>query len=110
MGMILLAGLIGLVLGAGAMAWLKRDQLPPPPSMDADESAVSRWQSESAALREQLADAQAQLSEAQRELSRQLQESRRAADEQIGGLRQTQQQVRSEAIPVARRCPSRSPT
>lgn len=97
MGMILLAGLIGLALGAAAMAWWKREQLPPPPAMDGDESALVRWREESAGLREQLAQAQAQLQEAQRELSRQLQEAQRAADEQLGGLRQTQQQVRNEA-------------
>lgn len=97
MGMILLAGLIGLALGAAAMAWWKREQLPPPPATGGDESAAARWQEEGAALREQLAQAQAQLQEAQRELSRQLHEAQRAADEQLGGLRQTQQQVRSEA-------------
>ncbi len=97
MGMILLAGLIGLAIGAAAMAWWKRNQLPPPASMEGHDSTAARWQDESAGLREQLAEVQAQLSEAQRELSRQLQEAQRAADEQLGGLRQTQQQVRSEA-------------
>lgn len=97
MGMSLLAGLIGLVIGAVAMAWWQRQQSPPQAASEALETSGSRWQDDSAALREELAQAQGQLTEAQRELARQLAEVRRAADEQLSGLRQTQQQVRGEA-------------
>jgi methyl-accepting chemotaxis protein len=97
MGMILLAGLIGLVIGALGVAWLKRNQLPVPASSDLGESAASRWQDDSAALRDELAQARTQLTEAQRELSRQLAEARQGAEEQLGGLRRTQHEVRNEA-------------
>jgi len=96
MGMSLIAGLIGLVFGAVAAAWWLRRQLPTSVA-PVQEQSVQRWQDDSAALRDELAQAQAALLEAQRELTVRVGEAQRSADEQIQQLRRQEQTVRNEA-------------
>lgn len=98
MAMIWLAGLIGVVLGALAMAWWQRRREPLAVAVEAPGAgALADAAAERDALRDALAQAQAERQAAEQALAQQLHAAQRAADEQLDGLRQTQQQVRSEA-------------
>lgn len=98
MAMIWLAGLIGVLLGAFAMAWWQRGREPlAVAAVEPGSGALADWEAERSALHDALSQAQAERQAAEQALAQQLHAAQRAADEQVDGLRQTQQQVRSEA-------------